>query len=110
MKFVNEEMKVVNPGDAIDLNPKKDQLDDVVKQPVEEKLIAPKPANDIWKDYTTKTLVNMRKQPNTSSEVVTTIRGGDIVKVSSSFSSPTFSKAKYGLKEGYIKTEFLREL
>ena len=83
------------------------------KQPVEEKPVAKTikvTKEEEWLDATVKTLVNLRKQSNKIAEVLTTVKGGDIIKISSSFSHPEFEKVQYKGKEGYIVKEYVRKI
>lgn len=108
MKFVtnNDETKVVTKKEE------KDQLDiEEIKQPkkvkIEEKPII-RPVKETWKEMMPTTLVNLRKEPNMKSEILTTIKGGETVKVSSSFSHPEFNKVKFKNKDGYISKKYLK--
>ena len=92
---------------------RQDQLGiEETKQPEKEKPIPKtvKVTKDEWLDATVKTLVNLRKQPNKTAEVLATVKGGEIIKVSSSFSHPEFEKAQYKGKEGYIVKEYVRKI
>lgn len=98
MKFVENEPKVVTAADAIDLNPKKDQLD------VEEI----KPAATVKTiPMVTMTLVNMRKTNNKTAPIVTTIKGGETVDAETN-DYGEFKKVKYNRYEGYINKKYLR--
>lgn len=90
---------------------RQDQLGIKETKPVEE----PKPkttnlTKEDWVEKTVGTLVNLRKDPDTKSTPLTTIRGGEIIKVSSSFSHPSFEKVMYKNREGYVKKEYVRSI
>lgn len=104
MKFVNEEMKVVDHGDPIDLKKEDDQLGIKETKPVEEHK---PPINLAKKDMVTMTLVNMRKSNSNNSEILTTIKGGETVNAEI-HDYGDFKKVTYKGREGYINKKYLR--
>lgn len=125
MKFVKDEVATI-PKEEIDalLNEENDinivnaaakEIADQLGIEETKQVEEPKPhtinvTKDAWNEKTVATLVHLRKSPDVNSESLTTIRGGDIIKVSSSFSHPSFEKVKYKNKDGYVKKSFVRDL
>lgn len=110
MKFVNEDLRDEIKGlteaatKEIARQDKQDQLGIEETKPVEE----PKQQINLnKKDMVTMTLVNMRKTPSKTAEVVMTIKGGETVSADT-ISSNGFTKVKYKNKEGYIAHKYLR--
>lgn len=105
MKFVSEP-KVVEKGEV---------LEDIKKEKVQLGNVETKPADrprrsESWVDGITTTLVNLRENPDIKSRVLDQIRGGEIVKINASINLAGFKQVKYGTKEGYIKSEYVKEI
>lgn len=104
MRFVNDTKELLN--DIEKEEKRQDQLGiEETKQPVEEKPVAVK---EEWGEGTVKTLVNLRKTPNKSGEILGVIKGGSIINISSSFTHPQFNKVKYKDKEGYVNKDYVK--
>lgn len=114
MKFVTDkdEVRNVSKHKNVELKKENDQLDiEEIKQPEEVKTKSkPVIVKETWNDMTPTTLVNLRKEPNMKSEVLTTVKGGETVKVSSSFLHNDFKKVTYKGKKGYINKKYLRKI
>lgn len=111
MKFVNEKNK-----DAKFEEKKPDQLDiKEIKQPEvakpEPKLFVVKPSvkAEKWEDGITTTLVNLRETANKNALILDTIKGGELVKISTSFFED-FKKVNYKGKIGFINKDYVRKV
>lgn len=105
MKFVKDEIEMANEAVTKALEKEKqDQLGIEETKPADE----PKHvSSNNKKDMVTMTLINMRKAPSKTSEVVTTIKGGETVSADT-ISSNGYTKVKYKNKEGYVAHKYLR--
>lgn len=81
-----------------------------IKQPEEVKPKKAAPVKPIWKDAITTTLVNLRSNSSVNSKSIEQIKGGEILKINASKDFDGFSYVKYKNKEGFIKSEYLKEI
>lgn len=81
-----------------------------VVKPKDPEPIAPPAKKDKWVDGVTTTLVNFRSTSDKDSQIIDMIRGGELIKFSSSLIYGDFFKVEYKGKIGYVNKNYVRKV